>query len=103
MIKMEKYQILVTSKGNIEGIVRDHKNFQKGNVLYIPNLEMNYLDQAINSCGIVSPKGGITAHMSTVCREYNIPVIVCKQAQSFIDKYIKFEGDEFYVYDKCKF
>ncbi len=95
-------QIRITSSGNLEGILCDVENFKKGDLLYLPNMHVDYMNKVMSSKGVVAKIGGICAHMSIVCRELSIPALVYSKANELIGKYLLLDSDkkELYVYNQ---
>ena len=73
---------IIASKGHVKGIariVRSSNEFYKvqtGDILVVINTTPDYVPILKNVAGIVAEEGGITAHVSVVSREFNIPAIV---------------------------
>ena len=72
----------IASKGHVKGIARvvrssnDFHKVQKGDILVVINTTPDYVPILKRVIGIVSEEGGITAHVSVISREFNLPAVV---------------------------
>jgi phosphohistidine swiveling domain-containing protein len=86
-------RILIASSGSFCGILKDKSAFSDGDLLYLKNMDPSNLDYVLKSCGIIAKYGGVTSHMSCVCREVGIPAIVYSGADLLIGKKVCFDPD----------
>ena len=77
-----EYKGRVASKGYVKGrarIVKSSNDFHKiidGDILIVGNTTPDYVPILRRVIGIVAEEGGITAHVSVISREFNIPAVV---------------------------
>jgi phosphoenolpyruvate synthase/pyruvate phosphate dikinase len=63
-----KAKIIISSK--------DFHKIEKGDIIVVPNTSPDYVPILKKVAGIIAEEGGLTAHVSIVSREFNIPCIV---------------------------
>jgi phosphoenolpyruvate synthase/pyruvate phosphate dikinase len=80
--------LTIPSIGYAEGKLTDITNFKKGDIFYsdiISTTDFNIIKEA---AGVLTLKGGITSHVSNLCRLLSIPYMININASNFLNKKI---------------
>jgi len=81
-VSVKEYTGRIASKGHVKGIARivrsgnEFHKVQAGDILVVINTTPDYVPILKKVVGIIAEEGGITAHVSIISRELNIPSIV---------------------------
>lgn len=98
-----KYQIRMASPGYAVGRIQGPASFKEGSILFIPNMDRDYMEKVFSSKGVVARVGSSVAHMASVCRELNIPAAVFNDPDNVLkdglEVLLNADEGELYVFD----